>query len=237
MASARAPTRPTIQTIKRLFAVSGNRCAFPKCRTKIVQGDILTGEICHIKGRRRGAPRYDPKQTPLARHSYQNLLLMCSSHHTLVDADTESYSVEVLRNMKARHEGQWRGASSELNERAARLLARRPVGSVNQHGGITADTINITVHEAAQPNFAVRDRFDVLKSRVLYVGLRNNLPVELHALREFLVESGLMQMPAFRDFFDKWLTKTAVVVGLSGLNAFTSEEVEALRRDLIALRA
>jgi len=101
---------------------------------------------------------------------------------------------------------------------------------VSQHGGITADIVNITVHQATQPNSAGDDRFDVLRRRVLYVGIRNNLPVELHALREFLVESDFVQRPAFRDFFKKWLTKAPVVVGWPGLNAFTSEEIELLRR-------
>ncbi len=235
LVSAKAQTRPTVSTIKRLFAVSGNRCAFPKCQTKIVQGDILTGEVCHIKGRRRGAPRYDPKQSPSARHLYQNLLLMCSTHHTLIDADAASFSVEVLRNMKTKHEGKLRGRIPELTERAARLLDRRAVSSVGQHGGITAGTVNITVHQAKQPNSAAHDRFDALRRRVLYVGLRNNLPVELHALRQFLVESDLVQSPAFHDFFEKWLTRAPVVVGWSGLNAFTSEEIESLRQELIVL--
>jgi hypothetical protein len=195
------------------------------------------GEICHIKGRRRGALRYDPQQTPSARHSYQNLLLMCSTHHTLVDADAESFTVEVLRKMKARHEGKLRNAIPDLTEQAARLLHRRPVSSVNQHGGITADTVNITVHQATQPNSAGDDRFDALRRRVLYVGIRNNLPVELHALREFLVESDFVRRPAFRNFFEKWLTKAPVVIGWSGLNVFTSEEIVLLRQDLTALRA
>jgi hypothetical protein len=107
---------------------------------------------------------------------------------------------------------------------------------VNQHGGITADTVNITVHHASKPDPALRESFGLLKRRVLYVGLSNNLPVELHALREFLVTSDLMQRATFSAFFEKWLTRTPVVVGWPGLNAFTSDEVESLRQELVALQ-
>jgi hypothetical protein len=236
LATVRTPTRPTIAAIKRLFALSGNRCAFPKCRTLIVQGAVLAGEVCHIKGRKRGAPRYDSKQTPSARHAYGNLLLLCSTHHTIVDADAESYSVEVLRKMKAIHEGRASGVSKELTEHAAKLLRGNSVRSVNQRGGITAGTVNITMQHAPQPDVSAGERFGILKRRVLYVGLQNNLPVELHALRTFLVESDLIQRPDFRNFFERWLTRPPVVVGWSGLNAFTREDIESLGQELISLQ-
>ncbi len=41
---------PSISDIKLLFARSGNRCAFPKCRAPMaVNEKTLTGEVCHIK--------------------------------------------------------------------------------------------------------------------------------------------------------------------------------------------
>src|SRR5688572_28426884 len=76
-------TEPSRPTVKRLFAVSGNRCAFPRCKSELVDaesGSIL-GEICHIKGEKDGSARYDSAQSPANRQSYANLLLMCGSHH------------------------------------------------------------------------------------------------------------------------------------------------------------
>ena len=41
---------PSQRTIKRLFAVSGNRCAFPNCQTHLSdEHGIIIGEICHIE--------------------------------------------------------------------------------------------------------------------------------------------------------------------------------------------
>jgi hypothetical protein len=48
------PTRPTERTIERLFAVSGNQCAFPGCTANLVIGDTVTAEICHIKAQNAG---------------------------------------------------------------------------------------------------------------------------------------------------------------------------------------
>ncbi|WP_264179384.1 hypothetical protein [Sutcliffiella horikoshii] len=38
-------TIPTPSTVKRLFAVSGNRCAFPKCINKLIEEEKVTGRI------------------------------------------------------------------------------------------------------------------------------------------------------------------------------------------------
>ena len=68
---------PTTATIKRLFAVSGNRCAFPGCTLPLVDPDSGTvlGEICHIKARSPEGSRYDLTQTEVERHAFDNLLL------------------------------------------------------------------------------------------------------------------------------------------------------------------
>lgn len=47
-----AASGPGITDIKLLFARSGNRCAFPKCRAPMAVNESLTGEVCHIKGAR-----------------------------------------------------------------------------------------------------------------------------------------------------------------------------------------
>jgi hypothetical protein len=98
--------QPTDATVKRLFAVSGNRCAFPRCATPLVEpetGKVL-GKICHIKARSPGGKRYDPRQTDEQRHGFDNLLLLCPTHHDVVDADEVAYTVERLLAMKHDHE-------------------------------------------------------------------------------------------------------------------------------------
>lgn len=96
---------PKLSTIKSLFARSRNTCAFPGCSSPIAEtNDVVTGEVCHIKANKPGGPRYDPKQTDDDRHSDSNLILLCSRHHTLVDADSAKYTVDALIKMKLEHQ-------------------------------------------------------------------------------------------------------------------------------------
>jgi len=96
---------PTLPSMKRLFALSGNRCAYRNCVLPIVEDSgHVTGIVCHIKARSKGGSRYDPKQTPEQRHSFDNLVLMCARHSKVIDSDPNTYTVELLQDMKARHE-------------------------------------------------------------------------------------------------------------------------------------
>ena len=97
---------PRQKTVKRLFAVSGNLCYFPNCGTPLVdeESGTVTGEICHIKGKKQGSPRYDPKQSDEEIHSFDNLLLMCPLHHKVIDDDPNSYKISRLEDIKKSHE-------------------------------------------------------------------------------------------------------------------------------------
>lgn len=140
-----ATARPGEKALKTLFALSGNRCAFPGCPVQLVQGSTLIGKVCHIKAAHVGGPRYDAKQSPAARHGYGNLILLCGNHHTLVDDDEKTYTAERLQEMKAKHEGRVERMDSSDVERAVHLVLDESVHSVNQTGGITARNVTINV--------------------------------------------------------------------------------------------
>jgi hypothetical protein len=137
------PTGPTTAIIKRLFAVSGNKCAFPKCVSPLVDGEKVVGKICHIKAQNKGGARYDPTQTAEERHGYDNLILMCGRHHDVIDDDEHAYTVEYLRQIKHKHEQTASGMSNEQAEHGAHLLLNESVSSANQSGGITAHTVHV----------------------------------------------------------------------------------------------
>lgn len=105
-------TEPTPATVKRLFAVSGNRCAFPKCPHNLIEGTKVTGKICHIKARSEKGPRYDPNQSNNERRGFDNLILMCPIHHDLIDDDEDTYTVEKLIELKKKHEA----GNNDVNE-------------------------------------------------------------------------------------------------------------------------
>ena len=89
-------------------------------------------------------PRYDPEQTAEERHGYDNLVLLCANHHTIIDDDPEAYTVERLIKMKADHEGRSAALTEEEVDIGVRLFANQAVRSDNQSGGITAHTIHQT---------------------------------------------------------------------------------------------
>jgi len=115
---------PSIATVKRLFAVSGNRCAFPGCEERLVDeasGSVM-GEVCHIKAKSSDGPRYDAEQTDEERHGFGNLVLLCPTHHARVDGDPGRYTVERLREIKTRHEARYAGGSPPSDDVARQFL-------------------------------------------------------------------------------------------------------------------
>jgi len=95
---------PKRDVVRALFARSGNRCSFPGCTAHLVnERNLFVGQICHIEAAESGGERYNPQQTDDERRDYHNLILMCYPHHVETN-DVEVYTVEILKQMKERHE-------------------------------------------------------------------------------------------------------------------------------------
>jgi hypothetical protein len=92
-------------TLKQLFLTSGHYCAYPGCTAAIVEftdgGPIVLGFIAHIEGSSDDGPRPNPGLSAAKRDSYENLLILCGHHHTLVDKVDSDYPVDVLRVWKS----------------------------------------------------------------------------------------------------------------------------------------
>ena len=130
------------QVMKRLFGCSGNQCAFPTCKAPVVDGSTVLGEVCHIAGAGSNGPRYDATQTDEERNGFDNLILLCPNHHTVIDADLESYTVERLQKMKKEHEARSGTRPPDETNAATLLLLDQSVHNENQSGGLAAHTVN-----------------------------------------------------------------------------------------------
>ena len=98
----------SIFTIKRLYALSGNQCAFPGCSVRFLNyyDDTNISNICHIEDANASthkADRYNPNMSDKERSDYSNLILLCPNHHNETN-DPNKYSVEILKEMKRKHE-------------------------------------------------------------------------------------------------------------------------------------
>jgi len=96
---------PSILTLKKLFAMSGNVCAMPGCEEALFtpSGDFIA-EVCHINGRSKKGPRFNPEQSDEERNGFENLLILCPKCHKIVDSNIDSYPAEALSEIKKVHE-------------------------------------------------------------------------------------------------------------------------------------
>lgn len=181
--------QPSIPTVKRLFAVSGNRCAFPGCRSPLVEstnGKVI-GKVCHIKANNPGGPRYDFSQSDEERQSFENLIILCSIHHDVIDSDVESYTVERLCEIKTKHEATQHRQPELSDELAKQLITNINIDSlidgsvifsINQTGGQIAHKItNIGYQPKQIPQDAI-PKFMVLMKKVR--------PIEVHITANML---------------------------------------------------
>lgn len=102
----------TQKSTKILWAAAAGRCSFPECWEKLCASNagaaapFTLGEMAHICGDRPGSNRHNPSQSEVDRDDYRNLVLMCPTHHRLIDRKENEnlYTVDALQEMKFSHE-------------------------------------------------------------------------------------------------------------------------------------
>lgn len=99
----------TPKTRKMLWAKSGNICNFKNCGKQLcieVEADNHTviGEECHIVAKSANGPRGASKMKVADRDEYDNLILLCSTHHKEIDDNPEKYTRKILIELKKKHE-------------------------------------------------------------------------------------------------------------------------------------
>lgn len=98
---------PKLETIRYLFAVSGNKCAFPGCQHRLLSDKgTFIGQVCHIEAANKGGQRFRPSQGEEDRRSAANLILLCYEHHRITDEEQE-FTVARLKQIKKDHESQF----------------------------------------------------------------------------------------------------------------------------------
>lgn len=105
------------ETIKKLFAYSGNQCAMPDCTAKLVhKSGTMLGKIAHICAAEKGGARFDPKMTDEERRSFDNLFIVCGKHHDIIDDknNLKDYPTATLKKHKQTHENRFKQAERQL---------------------------------------------------------------------------------------------------------------------------
>jgi hypothetical protein len=94
-----------------LWTRSGGRCQYVGCNADLL-GDIVSGTkslnrayIAHIIAAAPDGPRGDPVRSPLLADNIENLMLLCDTHHRLIDRDKAAeHPEQMLLDMKRHHE-------------------------------------------------------------------------------------------------------------------------------------
>lgn len=116
--------------IKLLWGRAASRCAFPDCiqltqDSETTSSSIPIGEQAHIVAKENNGPRGNSPLTLDERDSYANLILLCPTHHTIIDRNPEDFPVERLYALKTNHElwvQQRLSQTWDLNQQARDLI-------------------------------------------------------------------------------------------------------------------
>ena len=159
----------TQKTLKRLYGLSGNICAFPDCNTLLVNTyNALDSNICHIEAANEYGERYNASMTDEQRADYPNLILLCRQCHDKTN-DVSIYSVDVLKEMKKKHE------SLYLNQR----INNNPSMLKNAINGISNISLN---------NITESERLDVYDPK-LKLNF-NSIKINYALIQEYKVYQG-----------------------------------------------
>ena len=119
--------------IKFLCLSSGGLCAFPGCDKRLIgegsslDDPVILGEMAHIVAESRSGPRGVTQLSDEERNKHANLILLCAEHHTVIDRQPNTYSIPVLRQMKADHEARITALAGEKPASTERPKVREKV--------------------------------------------------------------------------------------------------------------
>ncbi|WP_416355811.1 SAVED domain-containing protein [Aureimonas phyllosphaerae] len=106
-----AKTRVPAKTQAALWARAAGRCEYLGCNAELI-GDLISGNedgtygfVAHIVADAPDGPRGDATRSPLLAKSLDNLMLLCATHHKLIDVEeVDRHPEPTLLEMKLEHE-------------------------------------------------------------------------------------------------------------------------------------
>ena len=97
----------TEKDLKKLWGLAAGRCSFPSCCEDLIpvlsgSDPTVIGEMAHVIAQSPAGPRGTSDRGP---DTYENLILLCPTHHRMVDkAMPGTYPPDLLRSWKADRE-------------------------------------------------------------------------------------------------------------------------------------
>jgi hypothetical protein len=228
----------TQKSIKILWAAAGGRCGFDGCWEQLCfheadeAAPYTLGEMAHIRGDKLGSNRHDPDQTDTERDDYQNLFLLCPTHHRRIDRKENEtvYSVEILSKMKARHEERVLERLDNVNQPTKTELARlilQPLEENRQSWlqyGPMSDLARSEPHNYAARAVWLSERLSiVIPNNRKIAKLLNEHKAQFDAGEQGVIAAFLLHVRSYEKWVDDSIPYTAV-------KRFPAEFDELIRR-------
>ena len=210
---------PSVSTKHRLYARSGNMCAFPDCGQILFEdgSDAAVVNICHIEAAEKGGERFNPSMTNAARAAFENLVLLCPNCHAKTD-DVSVYTVERMRAMKQQHE-------DLVQERVSKKLMRNTTLLAEIVNLISELPISEEPHTISMPPH--------IETKISYNNvIRHKRIIEERAPYQFLLDNVYQQMD---QFFPGKKHKMLLSVRSIYLSAIAEKTIESIRKESDAL--
>ena len=112
-----------------LWTRAAGRCQYEGCNKSLL-GDIISGTeklntayVAHIVAREPEGPRGDPVRSPQLADDINNVMLMCDTHHRLIDREeVKEHPEEQLLAMKHAHEDRIDSVTSIQEDKGTHIL-------------------------------------------------------------------------------------------------------------------
>lgn len=134
-ASARPTLKPALKCM--IWGKAGGRCQYPGCnrplwKDEVTQIEFNNAYLAHIVAIEPDGPRGDPVLSPKLAADPANIMLLCDSHHRLIDVeDVAGHPVEWLQQMKLEHELRIEAQTELTDDRKSEIIAYQ--ANIGQH--------------------------------------------------------------------------------------------------------
>jgi hypothetical protein len=116
------------KTALEVWLRAGGRCEYRGCNIPLWKDELTLAKmnrayLAHIIADSPGGPRGDPILSPKLKADPANIMLLCDTHHRLVDkGDVNGHTVELLLELKREHEDRIERQTAIQTERRTEIL-------------------------------------------------------------------------------------------------------------------
>ena len=209
---------------------SGGYCQNPGCVRElfidVLGNNIHIAEMAHVFAASDFGSRPNPKLSSKERGAFENLILLCSTCHTVVDKAPEAYPDTMILGWKREHANKLRSTFG-VRRFDYRIEARAAIEPWLRENRAIFDSYGPHIEEAGNPESGAAERW---KRKVLAKIIPNNRKIlaQLGANTHLLTATETTVLERFRQHIDD-LEARHLEGDREGASTFPSELAEILR--------